>query len=143
MGKLNLNRLMIMKNGMKLITVMLMILAFTSCDPLFHDDFIIINNCNEDINVSVTYQAGDKQNFIVSSLSEYTFHDNEWSGGVSQVEKIDYIFQTIDITKDSIASKINYVNYRLWRKENVESSRQFTYYTKVKYYLTINPKDFE
>jgi hypothetical protein len=129
---------------MKKIIVLIVALVFVACDPLFHDDFIIVNNCNDDINVSVIYRKGDKQSFIINPHSECTFFYDEWiGGGVSKVEKIDYIFKEIVITKDSTVSIINYVDYRLWRKENLESSRRNAYYTKVRYYLTVNPEDFE
>lgn len=116
---------------------------FISCDPTFHDDFIIVNNCNEDINVSVIYKKGNEQNFIVKSQSEYTFYYSEWVGGASNEEDIDCIFQEITITKDSVVSKANYADYHLWKKENVEDSKRAMYYTNVKYYLIITPKDFE
>jgi hypothetical protein len=114
-----------------------------SCDPQFHDDFIIVNKCNEDINVSIFYQNGNEQNFIVKSQSEYTFYYSEWVGGVSNEEDIDYIFREITITNDSVVSKANYADYHLWKKENVEDSKRAMYYTNVKYYLIITPKDFE
>jgi hypothetical protein len=128
---------------MRRIIFILIALFFISCDPTFHDDFIIVNKCNEDINVSIFYQNGNEQNFIVKSQSEYTFYYSERVGGVSKEEKIGYIFQEITLTKDSVVSKANYADYHLWKKENVEDSKRAMYYTNVKYYLIITPKDFE
>jgi len=118
-------------------------LTLASCDPLFHDDFIIVNNCNEDINVSVICTEGNEQNFMVPAQSEYAFYTDEWVGGVSELKKINYIFKEITVTKDSMISKINYVDYTLWQQEPVESSRRIFYYTDVKYFLPVNPEDFE
>ena len=103
----------------------------------------IVNNCNDDINASVILQKGDELNFIVIAQSEYVFFYDEWVGGTSHKEKIDYIFKEIAIKRDTIISRINYVDSRLWKKENVESSRKYKYYTNVNYYLTVTPKDFE
>jgi len=128
---------------MKKTLIVIILFIFVSCDPLFHDDFIIVNNCNDDINVSVVHEKGNEQTFTVKALSEYLFFEDEWVGGASKVEKINYIFQEIVITKDSTISKINYVDYHLWNKEDVKSSKKFAYYTNVKYYLPINPEDFE
>ena len=128
---------------MNKITILLVGLFIVSCDPLFHDDFIIVNNCDDDVNISVIHQNGDEQLFDVRSHSEIIFFSDEWVGGKSNSEKINIIFKIITVTKDNIVSKINYVDSSLWRKENVEDSRRNKYYINVKYYLTIYPEDFK
>jgi hypothetical protein len=130
---------------MKKITTLIVLVSLTlvSCDPLFHDDFIIVNNCREEMQVSITYHDTKKQNFIVNPLSEFLFHSEEWVGGVSKIESIDYLFTTIIVKKGEAISNKDYVSHTLWTKENVPSSRRNQYYTNVKYYLIINPEDFE
>jgi len=127
----------------KNIILLITLFFFVSCDPLFHDDFIIVNNCDKDISVSIVFSNSETQNFVVEYQTEYLFHNEEWVGGKSQIEKIDRLFKTITIKKGEIISNINYANHQLWKKENVESSRKNQYYTNVRYYLIVNPEDFE
>jgi hypothetical protein len=132
-----------MKNIIFIIASVGLVSSCIFVDPQFHDDFIIQNNCNENITVAINIYNGDNLNFDVSPISEYVFYDDEWVGGISHVEKINQIFSEIIITKNGISSKINYANYKLWRKENVQNSHRANYYTDVKYYLEINQEDFE
>ncbi|MDR3046791.1 MAG: hypothetical protein LBU51_04135 [Bacteroidales bacterium] len=61
--------------------ILLIAVFFASCEPLFHDDFIIANNCDEDIYVSVTFYNGQDTIFVVNSYQEYPFYYSEWVGG--------------------------------------------------------------
>ena len=118
-------------------------LITVACDPLFHDDFIIKNNCDKTIDVHIVFYSNNDTVFQVEPFSEYLFYYDEWVGGHSDIEKVNRIFKKINVTKNGVVSKINYVDYNLWLQKNVESSRHNFYYTNVKYYLTINPEDFE
>ena len=129
-----------MKRNIILFIILFFIVA---CDPLFHDDFIIVNNCSQNIDVSIIFYSGNNQNFVIPPQTEYLIHFEEWVGGASRIETIDRIFKTIIVKKENSVSNVNYANYHFWEKKNVENSRRAKYYTDVKYYLTINPKDFE
>ena len=118
-------------------------LVFMSCDPLFHDDFIIPNKCSEKIKVSIKYYAGNDTTFEIQPESECLFYSEEWVGGASRIEKIDYLFEDIVVQKGDAVSVVDYTKHDVWEKENVESSRRHRYYTDVKYYLYITPDDFE
>jgi hypothetical protein len=117
--------------------------VFASCDPLFHDDFIISNKCNEKIKVSITYYTGIDTTFEIQPESECLFYSDEGVRGVSRIEKIDNLFEDIVIQKGDAVSAIDYTKHDAWEKENVESSRRNRYYTDVKYYLYITPDDFK
>jgi hypothetical protein len=118
-------------------------LLFSSCDPLFHDDFIIVNNCNEAINVTWKAHSGNSHSFVVLPSNDTIFLYSEWIGGHSNIEYIDNAFEYITVEKNGHISTIDFTNHTMWYQENVESSKHFAYYTHVKYYLIIKPEYFE
>lgn len=118
------------------------LIVFISCDPEFHDYYIISNKCNEKIEVDVTFSSGSNKYFEIQPNSESLFHTEEWIGGKSNIEIIDSIFENIVIKKGDSISPLNYANHTLWEKVNIESSRRNRYYTEVEYYLYVNPDDF-
>ena len=121
----------------------LVVLTCISCTPLFHDDFIIENKCEEDINVSVFFEVGREQSFIVKAGSENTFFVDEWIGEESNPEKITDFFKEIRIMKEEVVSIINYAEYKIWKKEVLPDSKKYGKYTNVKYRLIITDADFE
>ena len=127
----------------KIVKMALIALILTSCDPLFHDDFIIMNNCDEYINVTIIFANKDEKSFKIKPRTEVLIFSEEWVGGKSSPEKIDYIFKEITVSCNDNTSKINYVDHKLWKKEDIKSSKRFAYYTDVKYYLYVNLEDFE
>jgi predicted double-glycine peptidase len=128
---------------MKKTLILIFYIVCTSCDPLFHDEFIVVNNCDSDIHVTVLFKNGNEQQFDVEVDSEYLFFTDEWVGGISYPMKINNIFEKIIVMKGDTISNRDYGDYNLWEKENVDSSKRACYYTFVKYYLYVNMKDFE
>ena len=125
---------------MKRNILLLITLTFlASCDPLFTDRFFISNSCKEKIDVNVTLYNDSIEAFEIVPGSEYLFYIDEWVGGVSEIEKIDFLFKNVTITKGDSVSQKNYANHSYWKKINVESSHRLRYYTEVKYYLYIKP----
>jgi hypothetical protein len=116
-----------------------------SCDPEFHDYFIISNKCNEKIEVNVTFNTdtNSKKTFQILPSSEYFFYSEEWVGGKSNIENIDLIFKEIVIKKGDSISHINYASHKYWEKDNIESSRKWSYYTEVNYYLYVKSEYFK
>ncbi|MDR0828846.1 MAG: hypothetical protein LBN95_01880 [Prevotellaceae bacterium] len=127
----------------KILFIIELILILCSCDPLFHDDFIIVNECNDNITVEIEDYNQNRDTFNLYANQDTIFYFNEWAGGYSQIEYISKLFSSIRIKKNNIYSQINYNNYQLWVKENIESSKHNAYYTRVRYYLYIKPEDFE
>jgi hypothetical protein len=128
---------------MKNIIFTITLFVLFSCDPTFHDDYIIVNKCDKTITVNVTFNNGNNKQFEIQPSSEYLFYSDEWVGGKSRIEEIDMLFKTIVIIKENSSSLINYANHKLWEKQNVDGTCRSNYCTDVKYYLYIYSKDFE
>jgi hypothetical protein len=58
---------------MKKTFILIFYIVCTSCEPLLHDEFIIVNNCSSDIHVTILLKNGSKQQFDVGVDSEYLF----------------------------------------------------------------------
>ena len=76
---------------MKKLNIILLLfgaMMFMGCDPLFHDDFIILNKCSQNIDVSITYRSGDVKDFTVSPQTEYLFHPKN---GLEECQKLNLL----------------------------------------------------
>jgi hypothetical protein len=121
---------------MRNILLFVVSMSLISCDPTMHDDFILVNNCNENITISVIFYDNRTLDSLVKPKDKYTLFSDEWVGVKTSPKIIKSTFKTILVTKDNVLSEIDYINPDRWEFE-----------TKGKYYsiwfLTINPEDFE
>jgi hypothetical protein len=121
-----------MKNIIKLFSVLLLLL---SCDKEVYYDFIVENNCDKSIIVTlIDYKntVTTKTVIINEQLIVYS------SIGLNKLtdEKIESVFNSIIVTKDNDTAIRNYLDRNQW--QFVEESD-----TKANCYLIVDSTDFK
>ena len=109
---------------------------FCACEKNMVDDFIIVNDCSEEILVTITNFSDKTENIKIAPKTDSLVLD---VGGVMGPRNSDMIksnFKRIDVTKNGISSKKDYLNKSHWTCDIVNNRYN-------RWYLTIEPKDFE
>jgi hypothetical protein len=121
----------------KILIYIVFVFIILSCDTIGYDKFLVINNCNDEIAVSVirfNYES-DTINFIIKTKNEHLFHQSE--GVPAKVSNIiELEFKQITIIKNGKVSQVNYIDKTKWKYVDVDD-------THSEWYLTVNPEDFE
>jgi hypothetical protein len=81
-----------------------------SCDKVGYNNFTIVNNCNDEIAVSVIFFNDSIMEFVVMAKTEYLFHES--GGGIPAKSStlVEHAFKQIVITKNGKVSQKNYVD---------------------------------
>jgi hypothetical protein len=122
---------------MKKIILLLISILFISCDPLLIADFFVINNCNEDLSVSIVFwDRWNKQDttMIVKPYDKYLFYTCEGVGGKLLLSNTKDIFKNISVTKNDTLSKIDYSEK--WQEKDISKTQQ-------EFFFVVNNEDFE
>ena len=120
----------------KKIIVLIFALIFVSCDKLIDDDFIIMNNCSDEISVKVIVFTDKSYIFNVAANADTLFLT---MGGIPRPktsEMIKTAFKHIEIIKNGVSGKKNYINQGIWTYNKITEEH-------YKWYLIINTEDFE
>ncbi|MBP5589330.1 MAG: hypothetical protein J6X26_02210 [Bacteroidales bacterium] len=128
------------------IIISLMLLVSCKEDTYDHDYnyfFVVSNDCDEQIDVSVTYPSDVIQSFQISPGSKQTFH-YEACIEPSNIEKIDQMFKIIEVRKGDVFSKKDYTNHEYWEKVEIKEGidNYWNRWIRVDYYLHIRSEDF-
>ena len=117
----------------KIITTFILSIFLASCDTLYFDDFIVRNNCNDDISVSIIFWNNCDTFFAVKPYNEYYFYSED---GLSKrsANDIKMVCKTIIITKKDTISKVNYNDK--WQMRSISE-------TKSEFFFIVNSEDFE
>jgi hypothetical protein len=115
---------------MKKILILLMLILITvSCDTISYDYFIVVNNCNEEITISVTLFNDKPLNFTVVEQNEYSFYDSE---GIPAKESniVSLAFKQITVTKNGVVSQKNYMDKTKWIYVDVDETHSKVLFTR-------------
>ena len=121
---------------MKKVLFVNILLLFCTCDKLIDDDFIIINNCSDEISITIVDILDRYNIFNVAPKTDTLFLE---AGGIPRPQTSEMIkktFKHIDIIKNGISGEKDYLNQRNWMYDRISDE----YY---KWYLIINSEDFE
>jgi hypothetical protein len=123
-----------MKKG--LILGLLLISMVTSCDKIGYNEFTVINNCAEEIVISIIEFNDSTKNFNVLANDEYLFLVTDGGIPAKNPNLTESAFKQITITKNGKVSQKIYVNKENWKYVDIDD-------TLRKWYLHVNPEDFE
>ena len=126
------------------ISLMLLVSCVDTYDHDYNDFFVVSNDCDEQIDVSVTYPSDIIQSFQILPGSKQTFH-YEACIEPSNIEKIDQLFEKIEVRKGDVFSKKDYTNHEYWEKVEIKEGSDIHYWghwIRVDYYLHVRPEDF-
>ncbi|MBP5589184.1 MAG: hypothetical protein J6X26_01465 [Bacteroidales bacterium] len=122
-----------------IISLLLLVSCVDTYDHDYNDFFVVSNDCDEQIDVSVTYPSDVIQSFQISPGSKQTFH-YEACIEPSNIEKIDQMFKKIEVRKGDAFSLKDYTNHEYWEKVEVKPGSDP--WIRVDYYLHIRSEDF-
>ncbi|MBI4648814.1 MAG: hypothetical protein HY738_20045 [Bacteroidia bacterium] len=109
---------------------------FQACDRDIEYDYIIRNNCQN--NIVVKFINYRDSNFIktIDSNSESLIHVSNIVGSRVYTDRIHNEFKDFDIQIDSTLSKFNYINVELWIYNEISK-------THAEYTLVVDSTHFE
>jgi hypothetical protein len=115
--------------------ILIFVLFIVSCDTIGYNNYKLVNNCNEDITVSVILFDDKTINFNIKAKSEYFFYQSE---GISHtnIRIVELAFKQIVITKNGNISQKNYIDKEKWRYIDIDDTHR-------EWSLSVNPEDFE
>ena len=118
-----------------ILTIVILLILFTSCDYIYYNRLYIINNCDERIEVSITDTWNTVNTFSVDGNTTFMF--DEGSGITSPKGIVEQSFVKFEVTKNGIKSKVNYRDFKKW----IYIEKEDEYHSEV--YLPINPEHFK
>ena len=118
----------------KILILFLISLSLVSCDKIIYNDYVVINNCNEAITVSIILFNDTSINLSIETNSDSLFYSDE---ALSQTDNIvESAFKQISISKQGQISHKNYINKQSWQYKDIDDIHRT-------WYLTVTPQDFE
>lgn len=103
----------------KLLLIILLSVVVQSCDPIRYCRFYVVNKCNENIIVNVTYLDGVNKKDTVKHNGQCSYvmihHQPLREEHVLRIE-----FDTIIVERNSVYSHVNYMDNNVWEFEELD-----------------------
>jgi hypothetical protein len=121
----------------KLILILILTIICFSCERTFSSDYVIQNNCDTSISINVILWNDKTNHVVITAYKDSLIHRDKGLGNPYPPEEI---FKSIIIMQRDNYSIKNWINKEYWTYyDTYDSNHELV----GKWYLTINPEDFE
>jgi hypothetical protein len=117
----------------KVVLSIFIVLFFSSCDKITFDDYFIQNNCDTAISVNIVLWNETINHFTIIAHTDSLIYQ---TGGIGEHDPPGKTFNSFIITKNGSSFFKNCRDKNNWHYIDVDKTRR-------KWYLIINPEDFE
>ncbi len=118
------------------ILIIFSFIIFYSCDKELHEDFIVRNNLQVNIEVHFETFTNEYGEVVIQPNSEVIVHQTRGFGNSVHKTEISRWFKSFEVTKeDTIESSINYLLDENWKYHELSD-------TQAEYLLVVNEMHF-